>query len=239
MNRAPAEQGGKRRIVPIAIRGRPPAIRLEITRWLSRTFGCARKVCDMALAARTGARKKARREVARIHARIAGRRRDHPHRTRGLAAAIGDAAWRELRSALEYRARWYGREVIAVDRWFPQTMPLNVRPRTRGRGAVHDRDVNAARNLLAAEPAVSARGAGVRPQRDSSRTGRSAAKQETLRRELWESLFFRREEEVNPCTPSVGLWKRAPGGRGPVFDAQACQIPEERSAPGGVERHTT
>ncbi|MEU1462404.1 RNA-guided endonuclease TnpB family protein, partial [Streptomyces sp. NPDC005727] len=45
----------------------------------------------------------------------------------------------------------------------------------------HDRDVNAARNILAAGLAASACGDGVRPQRESSRTGRSSMKQETQR----------------------------------------------------------
>ncbi|MGW5235732.1 RNA-guided endonuclease TnpB family protein, partial [Streptomyces nodosus] len=43
----------------------------------------------------------------------------------------------------------------------------------------HDRDVNAARNILAAGLAAAACGDGVRPQRESSRTGRPSVKQET------------------------------------------------------------
>ncbi|MFE2833901.1 RNA-guided endonuclease InsQ/TnpB family protein [Streptomyces mirabilis] len=161
---------------------------------------------------------KARRKVARIHARIADRRRDSLHqittrlvrenqtlviedlsvrnmvKNRKLARVISDAAWREFRGMLEYKANWYGREVIAVDRWFPSSklcsacgtlqdkMPLNVRTWTCGCGATHDRDVNAAKNLLAAGRAVAACGAGVRPQR-SSPGGQSAMKQEVSRRE--------------------------------------------------------
>ncbi|MFI1824910.1 RNA-guided endonuclease InsQ/TnpB family protein [Streptomyces sp. NPDC020412] len=163
-------------------------------------------------------RRKARRKVAKVHARIADRRRDHLHklttrlvrenqtiviedltvrnmvRNRSLARAISDAAWSEFRSMLEYKAAWYGREVIAVDRWFPSSklcsncgtlqekMPLNVRTWTCDCGTTHDRDVNAAKNLLAAGRAVAACGAGVRPQR-SSPGGQSAMKQEASRRE--------------------------------------------------------
>ena len=62
-------------------------------------------------------------------------------------------------------------------------LPLDVRTWTCECGVVHDRDVNAAKNLLAAGLAVSVCGAGVRPQRESSRTGQSAMKQKPPRRE--------------------------------------------------------
>ncbi|WP_405653599.1 RNA-guided endonuclease InsQ/TnpB family protein [Streptomyces sp. NBC_00019] len=164
-------------------------------------------------------RRKARRRVARIHARIADRRRDLLHqlttrlvrdnqtlviedltvrsmvKNRPLARAIADAGWREFRCLLEYKVAWYGREVIAVDRFFPSTrlcsgcgslqerMPLSVRAWTcETCGTAHDRDVNAAKNLLAAGLAASVCGAGVRPQR-SSPGGQSAMKQKTSRRE--------------------------------------------------------
>ncbi|MEU1560451.1 RNA-guided endonuclease TnpB family protein [Streptomyces mirabilis] len=163
-------------------------------------------------------RRKARLKAAKIHARIADRRRDTLHKlttrlvrenqtiviedltvrnmvkNRKLARAISDAAWGEFRSLLEYKAAWYGREVIAVDRWFPSsrlcsacnslrdTMPLNVRTWTCDCGVTHDRDVNAAHNLLAAGLAVTVCGAGVRPQR-STPDGQSATKQKPSRRE--------------------------------------------------------
>jgi putative transposase len=57
-------------------------------------------------------------------------------------------------------------------------MPLTVRSWMCRCGTTHDCDVNAAPNILAAGLAVSASGAGVRPQRESSRTGRSVMKQE-------------------------------------------------------------
>ncbi|GAA1546295.1 RNA-guided endonuclease TnpB family protein [Actinomadura kijaniata] len=162
-------------------------------------------------------REKARRKVSRIHARTTDRRRDFLHKltTRlvrenqtvviedltvrnllkngRLARAISDAAWADLRSMLEYKCAWYGRELVVIDRWFPSSklcgacgrlrerLPLNVREWTCGCGTTHDRDVNAARDILAAGLAVSACGAGVRPQRESSRAGRSAMKQETQR----------------------------------------------------------
>jgi putative transposase len=116
-------------------------------------------------------------------------------RNHSLARAISDAAWREFRSLLEYKAAWYGRDVVVVDRFFPSSrlcstcgtlqakMPLHVRTWTCDScGATHDRDVNAAQNLLAAGRAVTACGAGVRPQR-SSPGGQPAMKQEVSRRE--------------------------------------------------------
>jgi putative transposase len=163
-------------------------------------------------------RRKARLKVAKIHARIADRRRDTLHKittrlvrenqtiviedltvrnmvkNHRLARAISDAAWREFRSMLEYKAVWYGREVITVDRWFPSSrlcsacntlqnrMLLNVRTWTCDCGMTHDRDVNAANNLLAAGLAVTVCGAGARPQR-STPDGQSATKQKPSRRE--------------------------------------------------------
>lgn len=162
-------------------------------------------------------RAKARLKVARVYARIADRRRDHLHKlttrlvrenqtivvedltirnmvkNHSLARAISDAAWRQFRSMLEYKADWHGRQLIAVDRWFPSSklcstcgalaakMPLHVREWTCPCGTTHDRDVNAARNILAEGLSVIACGGGVRPQRESSRTGQSSVKQETRR----------------------------------------------------------
>ncbi|MCX4857339.1 RNA-guided endonuclease InsQ/TnpB family protein [Streptomyces canus] len=163
-------------------------------------------------------RAKARQKVAKIHAKIADRRRDALHKLSSrlvhenqvvviedltvrtmlknhtLARAISDAAWAQFRTMLEYKATWYGRELVVVDRWFPSSklcsacgtlqnrMPLHVRTWTCDCGTTHDRDVNAAKNLLAAGLAVSVCGAGVRPQR-STPGGRSAVKQKTPRRE--------------------------------------------------------
>ncbi|MFI1045434.1 RNA-guided endonuclease InsQ/TnpB family protein [Streptomyces griseoruber] len=124
-------------------------------------------------------REKARRKVARVHARITDRRRDFLHK---------------LTTRLVRERAWYGRELVVIDRFFPSSklcgncgavrekLPLNLREWTCDNcGVVHDRDANAARNILAAGLAASACGDGVRPQRESSRTGRSSVKQETQR----------------------------------------------------------
>ncbi|NUW33776.1 IS200/IS605 family element transposase accessory protein TnpB [Nonomuraea sp. SMC257] len=86
-------------------------------------------------------------------------------KNRRVARAISDASWRQMRSMLEYKAAWYGRELVVIDRWFPSSklcsacgalrgeMPLDVRDWRCACGARHDRDVNAAENILAAGPA--------------------------------------------------------------------------------------
>ncbi|MFI9836844.1 RNA-guided endonuclease InsQ/TnpB family protein [Nonomuraea sp. NPDC051941] len=96
-------------------------------------------------------------------------------RNRSLAKAISDCGWREFRRMLEYKAARCGRHLIAVDRWYPSTktcsgcgyvleeLSLSTRhwtcPGCRSR---HDRDINAAKNILAAGLAVSACEGGVR-----------------------------------------------------------------------------
>jgi putative transposase len=99
-------------------------------------------------------------------------------RNRSLARAISDASWSELRRMLEYKADWHGRTVIAVDRFYPSSktcsacgviaakMPLNIRKwACAACGVVHDRDVNAAKVILAEGLSVAACGDGVRPSR--------------------------------------------------------------------------
>src|SRR5690606_1862771 len=97
-------------------------------------------------------------------------------RTR-LAKSVHDAGWSAFVNMLEYKAARYGRTFHRIDRWFPSSklcsacgalagsMPLNVREWTCPCGAVHDRDVNAAINILAAGRAdrLNACGGTVRP----------------------------------------------------------------------------
>jgi len=96
-------------------------------------------------------------------------------RNRSLAKAISDCGWGTFRQMIEYKAERAGRHVIPVDRWYPSSktcsscghllaeLSLKTRhwtcPACRTR---HDRDINAAKNILAAGLAVSACGADVR-----------------------------------------------------------------------------
>ncbi|MBI1758072.1 MAG: transposase [Actinobacteria bacterium] len=97
-------------------------------------------------------------------------------RTR-LAKSVHDAGWASFTAMLEYKAARHGRTFARVDRFFPSTrmcsdcgrvndkMALNVRSWTCSCGSAHDRDVNAAKNVLAAGRADKSndRGAQVRP----------------------------------------------------------------------------
>jgi putative transposase len=144
-------------------------------------------------------REKARKRVARIHARIADRRRDYQHKLSArmvhenqvmcveslavknmvqnpkLAKAISDVGWGEFLRQLEYKAKWYGRTLIKIDRFYPSSkrchacghvvgwLPLDIRKWVCPVcGMVHDRDTNAALNILAEGLAANACGGNVR-----------------------------------------------------------------------------
>jgi len=93
-----------------------------------------------------------------------------------LAKAIHDVGWGEFVRQLEYKSQWSGRTFVQIDKWYPSSkrccacghvvedLPLEIRvwtcPECR---VVHDRDHNAANNVLAAGLAVSACGEAVRP----------------------------------------------------------------------------
>ncbi|MHB8245561.1 MAG: RNA-guided endonuclease InsQ/TnpB family protein, partial [Acidimicrobiales bacterium] len=95
-----------------------------------------------------------------------------------LAKSVHDAGWSTFVSMLEYKAKLYGRELCRIGRFVPTSQtcsacgvvdgpkPLSVRTWACGPcGAIHDRDHNAALNILAAGRAerLNACGGDVRP----------------------------------------------------------------------------
>lgn len=144
----------------------------------------------------------ARLKVARIYTKIADQRSDSLHklttrlirenqvicveslavknivRNHSLAKAISDVGWGELVRQLEYKANWYGRTLVRIDRWYPssqrchrcgyinEALTLDVRAWSCPNcGVQHDRDMNAAKNILAVGRMVNACGETVRPRR--------------------------------------------------------------------------
>lgn len=155
-------------------------------------------------------RRKAKLKVARVHAKIADCRMDFTHKLTTtlinenqvicvenlavknmvknptLAKSISDANWGELVRQLEYKAGWYGRTVVSIDRWFPSSKRCSSCGYTLDKldlvtrqwacpecNTLHDRDVNAARNIKAAGLAVFACGETVNPVSAKADIGRT------------------------------------------------------------------
>jgi putative transposase len=134
-------------------------------------------------------------KVAKLHAKIADCRLDFLHKlstklvsesqaiytetlavknmmaNHKLAKAIADCGWGEFLRQLEYKCQWHGRELVAIDRWFPSSkrcspcgyvlnkLPLNIREWTcPSCSSLNLRDKNAALNILAVGQTVFACG---------------------------------------------------------------------------------
>ena len=129
---------------------------------------------------------KQKRKVARLHERVRNQRNDFLNKlsteiiknhdiiciedlnTKGmlrnhkLAKSISDVSWSAFVTKLQYKADWYGREIIKIDKWFPSSQicsecghqdgkkPLDIREWTCSVCHTHhDRDINASKNILA------------------------------------------------------------------------------------------
>lgn len=129
---------------------------------------------------------KQRIKVARLHEKVSNQREDFLNKvstiiiknhdviciedlnTKGmlknhsLAKSISDVSWSMFVSKLQYKADWYGRTVIKIDRWYPSSQvcsncghndgkkPLNIREwECSNCHTHHDRDINASKNILA------------------------------------------------------------------------------------------
>ena len=75
-----------------------------------------------------------------------------------LAKAVANAGWRSLRTMLEYKTSWYGKELIVINPAYTsqvdfetgeiQKKGLKIREYVNSNGTLVDRDVNAALNIL-------------------------------------------------------------------------------------------
>ncbi|EGO8494310.1 IS200/IS605 family element RNA-guided endonuclease TnpB [Enterococcus faecalis] len=129
---------------------------------------------------------KQKRKVARLHEKVMNQRTDFLNKlsteiiknhdiicienlsTKGmlrnqkLAKSISDVSWSSFVTKLQYKADWYGREIIKIDKWFPSSQICSECGHKDGKKSLdirewtcpichthHDRDINASINILA------------------------------------------------------------------------------------------
>lgn len=128
---------------------------------------------------------KQKRKVARLHEKVMNQRTDFLNklsteiiknhdiiciedlnikgmlRNHKLAKSISDVSWSKFVTKLQYKADWYGREIIKIDKWFPSSQICSECGHTDGKKSLdirewtcpichtqHDRDINASINIL-------------------------------------------------------------------------------------------
>ncbi|MDX8044451.1 IS200/IS605 family element RNA-guided endonuclease TnpB [Gracilibacillus sp. S3-1-1] len=83
-------------------------------------------------------------------------------RNHKLAKSISDVSWSSFVSKLTYKAKWYGKKIVKISRWFPSSQLCSACGHYDGKKSLdirewtcpachthHDRDVNASKNILA------------------------------------------------------------------------------------------
>lgn len=130
-------------------------------------------------------RNKQRVKVAKLHEHISNQRKDFLHKlsselinenqvicledlqvkeiqqNKYLSQSVSDVGWYEFRRQLEYKAKWYGRTISFVDKWYPSSQICSNCGNNTGKksldirefdcpycGKHHDRDINASINIL-------------------------------------------------------------------------------------------